>query len=93
MYVHILQGVKEVTLLGQNVNSYRDTSQTTLPLAYGTTTENSQGFRTIYKAKEGGRRFVDLLDQVSRVRLCTEMKILRYESFSFTLSKTNTLLK
>ncbi len=67
MFNPLIQGVKEVTLLGQNVNSYRDTTQSTVPLSYCTTTENSRGFRTIYRAKEGGRRFVDLLDQVSRV--------------------------
>ncbi|XP_069099781.1 mitochondrial tRNA methylthiotransferase CDK5RAP1 [Pleurodeles waltl] len=59
------QGVKEVTLLGQNVNSFRDSSEV---LSYSSKpTELSRGFNTIYKAKNGGLRFVDLLDQVSRV--------------------------
>lgn len=30
-------------------------------------TSTSQGFGTVYKAKVGGRRFADLLDEVSTV--------------------------
>ncbi|XP_078508206.1 mitochondrial tRNA methylthiotransferase CDK5RAP1 isoform X2 [Lissotriton helveticus] len=59
------QGVKEVTLLGQNVNSFRDSSE--VHSHPSTPTMLSRGFNTIYKAKKGGLRFVDLLDQVSRV--------------------------
>uniref|UniRef100_A0A8C8VL06 Mitochondrial tRNA methylthiotransferase CDK5RAP1 n=1 Tax=Pelusios castaneus TaxID=367368 RepID=A0A8C8VL06_9SAUR len=59
------QGVKEVTLLGQNVNSFRDTSEVQFRAA--ATPGLSRGFSTIYKAKEGGLRFAHLLDQVSRV--------------------------
>ncbi|XP_039224135.1 mitochondrial tRNA methylthiotransferase CDK5RAP1 [Crotalus tigris] len=59
------QGVKEVTLLGQNVNSYRDTSEVQfLSLA---SPELRAGFRTVYKAKKGGLRFAELLDRVAAV--------------------------
>ena len=57
-----------MTLLGQNVNSYRDLSQSSIPLSYDTRTHLSRGFSAIYHTKEGGRRFSDLLEQVSQVR-------------------------
>ncbi|XP_050664759.1 CDK5RAP1-like protein isoform X2 [Leptidea sinapis] len=57
------QGVREVTLLGQNVNSYRDVTQP----ANLTHTKLAEGFKTVYKSKKGGLRFADLLDQVSSV--------------------------
>ncbi|KAM4891622.1 mitochondrial tRNA methylthiotransferase CDK5RAP1 [Sylvia borin] len=59
------QGVKEVTLLGQNVNSFRDLSEVQFQSVAAPGL--SRGFSTVYKAKEGGLRFSHLLDQVSRI--------------------------
>lgn len=59
-------GVKEVTLLGQNVNSYRDTSKTS-DMYISKETPLAKGFKTVYKTKTGGLRFADLLDKVAEI--------------------------
>lgn len=62
-----VQGVKEVTLLGQNVNSYRDLSEQHFCNSSLSQEQLSRGFQTIYRPRPGGLRFSDLLDRVSRI--------------------------
>ncbi|XP_014785528.1 mitochondrial tRNA methylthiotransferase CDK5RAP1 [Octopus bimaculoides] len=66
------QGIKEVTLLGQNVNSYRDLSTWQSDVALNPT-QMAPGFKTVYKTKKGGLRFADLLDKVASIN--PEMRI------------------
>uniref|UniRef100_A0A0K0EJN9 CDK5RAP1-like protein n=1 Tax=Strongyloides stercoralis TaxID=6248 RepID=A0A0K0EJN9_STRER len=59
------EGYKQITLLGQNVNSYRDMSESSISLNSNAT--SLHGFKTVYKAKQGGRRFDILLDKISMI--------------------------
>lgn len=69
------QGIKEVTLLGQNVNSYRDISESNYYASADIPQKTNlvKGFNTVYKAKQGGLRFSHLLDKVSLIN--PEMRI------------------
>lgn len=78
-------GVKEIVLLGQNVNSYRDMSQSKF-YTNNMETHLAKGFKTVYKNKKGGRRFCDLLDEVSRIN--PEMRI-RYLHVGIHMFRNN----
>ena len=65
------EGIKEITLLGQNVNSYHDTTLQTgwedSPFIKGKHI-NSAGFTEMFKLRDGdGIRFAELLDRVSDI--------------------------
>lgn len=60
------EGFKQIVLLGQNVNSYRDTSQISVSTC-SSKPSTVAGFKTVYKPKSGGRTFETLLEKVSEV--------------------------
>ncbi|CAI2359468.1 unnamed protein product [Moneuplotes crassus] len=58
------QGYKDITLLGQNVNSYHDRMSQDITSSH----QNSEGFNELFKTRGGeGARFADLLDKVSAI--------------------------
>ena len=62
------EGIKEVCLLGQNVNSYHDLSSTSKDMYPSSNYTSTPGFRNIYRSRDGpGARFSDLLNEVSKV--------------------------
>lgn len=68
------EGVKEICLLGQNVNSYHDLSSTSKEMYPSSSYTSTPGFRNMYKSREGpGARFSDLLNEVSKIN--PEMRI------------------
>ncbi|CAI2348318.1 unnamed protein product [Caenorhabditis sp. 36 PRJEB53466] len=59
------EGFKQITLLGQNVNSYRDVSSLDFSMSPSTSQDRVPGFKTVYKPKSGGLTFTTLLEKVS----------------------------
>lgn len=60
-------GVKQITLLGQNVNSYRDMSAESHPFIQYTGVGLAKGFKQRCKLPTSGLGFADLLHQVAQI--------------------------
>lgn len=68
------RGIREVTLLGQNVNSYRDTSTLPAQICRDDLSEEvrmkehfAEGFKTVYKPRTKGLTFDILLEEVAKI--------------------------
>lgn len=67
------QGIKEITLLGQNVNSYCDETIYSNASVDSSKLSNN-GFNNVYKAKRYGAKFVDLLEKISHIAIDTRFR-------------------